>query len=201
MRLEAEGQCAIVDPQGNEIQSAASLLSLPNRTFLILSRSATSYIQVAIVDSNRHLLEYRDGSDEQQFRSARDDFSTSEVVEILEAYRRGEDSWRNENEWRPIDVPAPRDPWGRVRSFSMFAGVILMFDAAIAVKRADRDPIFGLEAMEVLSIAFIALMGLAIIDLRKFRTMDPMERVRTIGILGVGVMVLSIELLEHLTTR
>src|SRR5213593_630970 len=71
MKLEAEGQRAIVDPQSNEIHSAVSLLSLPDRKFLILSRSGTSYIQVMIVDSNRLVLECRDGSAEQHFRSAR----------------------------------------------------------------------------------------------------------------------------------
>ncbi len=37
MKLEAEGQRAIVDPQSNEIDSAVSLLSLPDRKFLILA--------------------------------------------------------------------------------------------------------------------------------------------------------------------
>ena len=57
MELEAEGQRAIVDPQRNEIRSAVSLLSLPDRKFLILTRSGTSYIQVTIVESNRLVLE------------------------------------------------------------------------------------------------------------------------------------------------
>jgi len=104
MKLEAEGQRAIADPQSSQIESAVSLLSLPDRSFLILSRSQTSYIQAAIVGSNRLVLEYRDGSAEKHFRSIRDDYSSGEVVAILEAYRRGEDSWWNENEWRRIDV-------------------------------------------------------------------------------------------------
>ena len=201
MKLEAEGRRAIVDPQSNEIQSVVSLLSLPDRKFLILSRSGTSYIQVMIVDSNRLVLECRNGSAEQHFRSSRDDFSTSEVVEILEAYRRGEDSWWNENEWRRIDVSARQDPWDKANWFFMIAGLVLMFDSAIAFKRADGDPIFGLETMEVLSIGWVALMASAIIDLRRFRTMNPRGKVRAISTIGVGVLVVTLYWLERVTAR
>ena len=201
MKLEAEGQRAIVDPQCNEIHAAVSLLSLPDRTFLILSRSATSYIQAAIVGSNRLVLERRDGSAEGHFRSARDDFSTSEVVAILEAYRRGEDSWWNENEWRRIDVSARRDRWDSVSRFCMFAGLLLMFDAAVAFKGSDRDAIFGLEAMDALAIALVVSMVSAIIDLRGFRTMGAMTKVRNIGVIGVGLLIVAIQLIEHLTPR
>jgi len=201
MKLEAEGQRAIVDPHGNEIQSAVSRLSLPDRTFLILSRSGTSYLQVMMIDSNRLVLEYRDGSAEQHFRSARDDFSTSEVVGILEAYRRGEDSWRNENEWRRIDVSARQNPWDKVSAVSMIGGVVLLLDSVIALKRADRDAIFGLEAMDALAIACVVMMPSAIIDLRRPRSIDPMGRSRPIGIIGVGVLVVAIQCFEHLTAR
>ena len=77
MKLEAEGQRTIVDPQSSQIESAVSLLSLPDRSFLILSRSQTSYIQAAIVGSNRLVLEYRDESAEKHFRSIRDDYSSA----------------------------------------------------------------------------------------------------------------------------
>jgi hypothetical protein len=201
MKLEVEGQRAIVNPQSSDIHSAASLLSLPDRRFLILSRSGTSYVQVAIVDSNRHVLEYRDGGAGSQFRSARDDFSTGEVAEILEAYRRGEDSWQNENEWRRIDVSAPQGRWDRVNSIFMIAGLILMFDAVVAFKQGRGDPIFGREAMEVFTIACVAMMASAIIDLRKFRTMDRDRKFRAIGAIGVGLMVVTIYCIERVTTH
>jgi hypothetical protein len=104
MKLEAEGQRAIVDPRSDEIHATVLALSLPERTFLILSRSRTSYLQAALVGSNRLLLECRDGGPDRHFRSAREDFTTGEVVEILEAFRSGADSWWNEHEWRRIDV-------------------------------------------------------------------------------------------------
>ena len=201
MKLEAEGQRAIVDPQSSQIESAVSLLSLPDRSFLILSRSQTSYIQAAIVGSNRLVLEYRDGSAEKHFRSIRDDYSSGEVVAILEAYGRGEDSWSNENEWRRIDVSARRDRWDSVSRFCMFAGLLLMFDAVFAFKRADRDAILGLEAMDALAIALVVSMVSAIIDLRGFRTMGSNAKVRNIGVIGVGLLVVAIQLIEHLTAR
>src|SRR5260221_5556994 len=201
MKLEAEGQRAIADPQSSQIGSAVSLLSLPDRSFLILSRSQTSYIQAAIVGSNRLVLEYRDGSAEKHFRSIRDDYSSGEVVAIVEAYRRGEESWRNENEWRRTEVAARRDRWDSVGRFCMFAGLPLMFDAAIAFKRADRDAIFGLEAMDALAIALVVSIVSAIIDLRGFRTMGSMAKVRNIGVIGVGLLIVAIQLIEHLTAR
>jgi len=114
------------------------------------------------------------------------------VVEILEAHR-GEDSWWNVNEWRRIDVSTRQDTWDRVSWFSMIAGLLLMFDSAIAFRRAYGDPIFGLEAMEVFRFACVACMASAIIDLRTFRTMDQMGKVRAIGIIGVGVLVVAIQ--------
>jgi len=201
MKLEAEGQRAIVDPQSSQIESAVSLLSRPDRSFLILSRSPTSYIQAAIVGSNRLVLEYRDGSAEKHFRSIRDDYSNGEVVAILDAYGRGEDTWWIENEWRRIDVSPRRDRWDSVSRICLIAGSVLVFDAAFAFKRADRDAIFGLEGMDALAIAFVVLMASAIIDLRGFRTMGSMAKVRRIGIIGVGLLVVAIQLIEHLAPR
>jgi hypothetical protein len=201
MKLEAEGQRAIADPQSSQIESAVSLLSLPDRNFLILSRSQTSYIQAAIVSSNRLVLEYCDGSAEKHFRSIRDDYSSGEVIAILEAYRRREDSWWNEHDWRRIEVSARRDRWDSVSWFCMFAGLLLMFDAAIAFKRADRDAIFGLEAMDAFAIALVVSMVSATIDLRRFRTMSSRAKVRNIGVICVGLLVVAIQLIEHLTAR
>jgi len=200
MKLEAEGQRAIADPQSDEIHSAVSRLSLPDRKFLILSRSATSFVQVMIVGPDRLALECRNGNAKQHVRSARDDYSTSEVVEILEAYRRGEDSWRNENQWRRIDVSG-KDAWDKVSVFSMIAALILMFDAGVARMRAGSDPISRQEAMEAFSIACVVMMVSAIIDLRKFRTMPAMDRVREIGVIGFGVLVITIDLIERFRAR
>ena len=201
MRLEAEGERAIIDPQSSQIESAVSGLHSPDRSFLILSRSQASYIQAMIVGSNRLVLEYRDGSATKHFRSVRDDYSSAEVVSILEAYRRGEDSWRNENEWRGTDVSGGQDRWDSLSRFCMIGGFLLILNSAVALKRADRDPVFGLEAMDALAVACVVSMVSAIIDLRRFRTLGPLGKPYTIGIIVVGVMVVTIQVIEHLTTR
>jgi len=201
MKLEAEGQRAIADPQGNDVQSAVTLLAVPDRTFVILSRSESSYVQARVVDTNRLALECRDGSPAQHFRSAREDYSSGEVIEILEAYRCGEDSWWTEHEWRRIDVTGGKDPWGRLSAILSVAAIILMFDAGFALKGKGGDPIFGLETLDVLALGCVALMGSAMIDLRKFRTMSALQRVRRIGGIGVGVMVLTIYCIERLTAH
>jgi len=55
--------------------------------------------------------------------------------------------------------------------------------------------------MDALAIGCVALMVSAITDLRRFRTMDPMDKVRNIGALGVGAMVVTIQLIEHFRPR
>ena len=85
--------------------------------------------------------------------------------------------------------------------FCAIAGLILAFDSGIAFRGADGDPIFGLEGMEVLSIAFVALMASAIIDLRRFRTMNPRRKVRAISTIGVGVLVVALYSVERVTAR
>ena len=102
MKLESDGQRAVLDPESSQIQSAVSSLSHPNRTFLILSRSQTSFIQVAITAPDRFLLEYQEGGVQEHFQSTRTDFSGDEVIRALEAYRRGDESWRHEIEWRRL---------------------------------------------------------------------------------------------------
>jgi len=201
MKLEAEGQPAINDPQGSQIESAVTLLSLPDRNFVILSRSKASYIQAGIVGPNRIVLECRDGTDQEHFRSVRDDYSGGEVVAILEAYRRGDDLWWNEKDWRRIDVATGRDRWDGVSRFCMISAVVLMFDAIVAFKGRSRDAIFGLEAMDALAIACVALMASSIIDLRRFRTMGRRARFWAINAIGVGLFIVAIQLIEHLRTR
>ena len=201
MKLEAEGQRPITDPQSSDIDSAVSLLSVPDRTFLILSRSDTSFVQAAIVGPNRILLECRDGSPDKHFRSVRDDYSSGEVVSILESYRRGETAWWNASEWRPIDVAGRQDRWEGVSWVFGIAGLLLMVDALVAHRRAGGDPMFGVQAMDAFAIGFACLMASAIIDLRKFRTMNARTRVRSIGILGAGAMVVGIQLIERFTAR
>lgn len=198
MKLEAEGQRAIVDPRSSDIGSAVSLLATPARKFVILSRSGTSYVQAMIVGANRHVLEYRDGGE--QYRSVREDYSTGEVVGILEAYGRGEDSWRTENEWRRIEITARRDIWDRLNRILLVAGLVLVLDS-VAARAPGGDPLLGLNLPEVLALAFALLMVSAIIDLRRFRTMVASGKARTIGMLFLGVLVVTIYWIERLTGR
>jgi hypothetical protein len=201
MKLEAEGQHAIVDPQDGQIESAVAGLAAPDRTCLILSRSKTSFVQVAIIGANRLDLEWRDGSAHQHVRSARDDYSSAEVVAMLEAYRSGDDSWTKEHEWRPIDGSTPRDRTGDVSLFCRVVGFLLVLNAVIALKGSGRDPVFGLETMDALAIGLLVAMVGATIDLRRFRTLSRREKPYTIGVIGTGLMVVTIQLIEHLRAR
>jgi hypothetical protein len=106
---------------------------------------------------------------------------------ILEAYRRSDDSWWNESEWRRIDVSAPQDHRDGLSRFFAVAGFVLILDSVIAARAPDGDPIFGLGSFEVLSLGFIVYMLSAIIDLRKFRTMNLRWKAQRIATIGLGV--------------
>jgi hypothetical protein len=188
MKLESEGQRAITDPQGSQIRDAVSALSLPAPRFLVLSRSRTSYLQVAIAAPNQFLLEYREGGVQQHFRSARTDLSGDEVVRMLEAHQRDDDSWRRGKEWRRIGAPAARDIWDRVSMICAGAGLTLIVVAAGAARRSGGGTVLGMEPMQLFSIAFLVFLPSAIIDLRRFGAMDVQGKVRTVAALCVGVV-------------
>jgi hypothetical protein len=150
-------------------------------TFLILSRSRFSYLQVAIVASDRFLLEYQEGGVKEHYQSVRHDLSRDDVVRCFEAYRQGADSWRDGNEWRRID-PSGRDVWDRVSSVLTLVAIILVALSVIAYKRGHREPVFGMEPVDLMMAVFLVLLlPAAIIDMRRFRTMLAIGKSSTIG--------------------
>jgi hypothetical protein len=103
MKLQSEGRPAIRAPQSTDVHVAVSELALPSNSFLILSRSPTSFVQVAIQPGERFVIEYPGGTG--IFRSERDDFSRDEIARLLDSYLAGGDAWRAGIQWRPTERP------------------------------------------------------------------------------------------------
>ena len=101
MKLESESGPAIPDAQVTDIYVAVSGLGQPGHSFLILTRTRTSYVQVAMQADERFLIEYREDGP-RNFRSAREDFSRDEVAKLLESYLAGGDAWHAGIQWRPV---------------------------------------------------------------------------------------------------
>jgi hypothetical protein len=177
MKLEAEGDRAVLNPQTSQIQYAVHSMALPDRSFVILSRTGTSFLQAAMTGSDALLLECREIGTQQPASSKRTNFSRDEVARILEAYAQGGDAWREGIEWAPVGAP---DTWGRASSFFMVAALVVM--VAGVLSRGD-------ERFALLSIAYMVFLPSQIIDLRRFRTMTAYWKVRTIGALIVGVLI------------
>ena len=56
MELESEGRPAIHDAQASDVHAAVSELALPDNSFLILTRTTTSYVQVAMQADERFVI-------------------------------------------------------------------------------------------------------------------------------------------------
>ena len=125
MKLESEGRPAILDAQAGDVYAAVSALALPGHSFLILTRTRTSYVQVAMQAGERFVLEYREDGP-LILRSAREDFSRTEVAQLLESYAAGGDAWRAGIPWRPVEDMAPRPGWDTVSNACAFLAVVVL---------------------------------------------------------------------------
>ena len=188
MKLEPEGQPAIVDPTSGQVEHALSALALPDRPFLILNRARMSFMQVAIVGPDRFRIECRDG-DRQPMLSTRADVSRGHAVRVLEAYRQGGDDWRREIDWQPIKSWKP-DIWDRVSLSFAVAGLVLMVMCVVASRGfAPGATAFGIDPYLFFSIAFAVVMPSVIIDLGRFRTLNAKSKMRAVGALVLAILI------------
>lgn len=184
MKLEAEGQPAIVDPEPGQLTLAVSALALPDRPFLILSRSRTSFVQVAIVGPERFHIEHRDRG-QPLMVGKRSDLTRDEVARVLEAYRQEDAAWDQHIEWQSSGANGRLD---RVSMGLMLFAAALMIVAVIAWNGPNHDNIFGMTAFHLFSLAYEIYALSILIDMRKFRTLNARAKVRAIGSLVVGVL-------------
>jgi hypothetical protein len=190
MKLESEGRPAIQDPQSSDVLAAVSGLALPRHSFLILTRTPTSYVQVAMQADERFVIEYRDGGPP-SLRSVREDFSRNEVAQHLESYLDGGDVWRDGIQWRPVDGMGPRDGWDTVSSGFAFLAVVVLLVAFFSMN-APREPgTSGTDPVESLAIATLVFLPSALIDMRRFGRMDAQKKFRTIlALIGALIAVM-----------
>jgi hypothetical protein len=188
MKLESDGRPAIQDAQAGDVHAAVFGLALPDHSFLILSRTQTSYVQVAMQAGERFVIEYRDGGP-RGLRSAREDFSRTEVAQLLESYVAGGDAWGAGIEWRPVEDT--RDGWDTVGNACALVAVVVLLVGAFSIHAPAEPGTFGSDPMDYLSIGVLVFLPSALIDLRRFRRMNVKQKVRTIlALLAAGIAVL-----------
>jgi hypothetical protein len=188
MKLESQGQPAIVDPTAGQVEYAVSALALPDRPFLILSRARMTFMQVALAGPDRFRIECRDGG-RQPVLSARTDLSRDHAARVVEAYRQGGDAWRRETAWQPIKSWKP-DIWDQVSLSFAVAGFVLMIMSVVASRGfASGATAFGIDPYLFFSIAFAVFMPAVIIDLGRFRSLSARQKVRTVGALVLAILI------------
>lgn len=185
MKLEADGQPVVEDPQREQVQQAVSSLTPAGPTFLILSRAGMSFVQVAVAGPDRFRLECRDG-DRQPLLSARTLLSHDDVARVLEAYRQGGDAWRAEIEWQPVGPTA--NDWDKAGLFFAAIGLALMLVCFFA-SQGLRTKVLGLDPYLCCSLAYALFLPSIIIDLRRFRTLTARNKVRAVGGLVIAVLI------------
>jgi len=189
MKLEAEGRPAIRNARAGDVHAAVSGLALPGRSFLIVSRTQTSYVQVAMQAGERFVIEYREG-DPHGFRSAREDFSRAEITSLLESYLAGGDAWRVGIQWRPIEATGSGDVWDRVGTLCLFVAVALFLVGVFSLHSSGGPGTPGTDPMEYFSIGMLVFLPSALIDMRRFRRMNAKEKGRTITALLAAALAL-----------
>ena len=107
MRFEVEGAAPIDDPTAAQIDQGLRALSLPDRTFAILSLTDSDYMQTSPEDEGSFLLEYQDGSPDEHFRVP-EPVALEGVVGAFQSFRRRDGEWRSGFQWERVDLAPPR---------------------------------------------------------------------------------------------
>lgn len=116
LTLEAGGERRVLT--GVELEQALATLGTQENGFATLSRGS-GFFQAAGTVAKGFVVEYRDGDDDPQWQSVRDDLSHAEVVALFVSYFHGTGDWKRSVEWRrldhPVDVDGDAPTWAFTR--------------------------------------------------------------------------------------
>lgn len=98
MKLTTEDGTQIENPSGSDISRAIGSLSHDGNGFAILAADDEIYPQAAGSILGGFILEYREGSWEKHFQTSQPT-STNQVIEAMQQYAVGDDSWRTSFSW------------------------------------------------------------------------------------------------------
>jgi hypothetical protein len=188
MKLKSEGRRAIEDAQASDVYAAVSELALPGHSFLILTRTNASFVQLAIQPGERFIIEYREG-DAPVLRAAREDFSRGDVAQLFASYLAGGDAWREGIQWQPIGG-RPRDRWdtvGRICAIAAVVTLVVLVDALLPSRRRTSRP----DLMAYLSIATLVYLPSVLIAMRRFKQMDGWQKRNTILALFFALLAIA----------
>lgn len=104
-RLHICGDKDITNPSLTEIRKALKALRPVPDSFLILEKGANgySYMQTELSTNGRWCLEYQNGHIDEHFEAV-GVLDAEAVLQAFTSYSRGEDAWREQIAWRPLEV-------------------------------------------------------------------------------------------------
>src|SRR5262245_47570828 len=175
MKLESEGRPAVADARADDVHAAVNELALPAHSFLILSRTRTSYVQVAIQPGERFVIEYREGG-ARNFRSARADFSRDEIARLLESYLEGGEAWRAGLVWQPAGGTRPSDAWDNVSTVCWFVAVVTFVVVAFSFGSSGSPGASTTDPMVQIETGALFLFISSVIDVRRFKESGPLKK-------------------------
>jgi hypothetical protein len=100
MLLNTEDDTSIEISSRAELERALANLGADGNGYAVLECEEQIYIQAAATGRDRFVAEYRDGSEEAHFSSARKNLSLAEVVELFGSYLEDTEGWKTSIEWR-----------------------------------------------------------------------------------------------------
>lgn len=100
-RLEA-GDTETLDPDAGAIQAALRALTTAEDSYVVLSRSATAFMQAVLDTGSEYILEVQDGGGADLFQAVTQDRAVAERA--FAAFRAGDEAgWKNALDWTPVD--------------------------------------------------------------------------------------------------
>jgi hypothetical protein len=100
-----DGQTTMRHPDTTSIGLAIQSLSQNGKTFVIVGRNDSTYMQTYRFGPNKYILEYQDGSVDQHFevreleKDEATELSEDQVTSAMQQYVNGDRTWREQFHW------------------------------------------------------------------------------------------------------
>jgi hypothetical protein len=99
------------DPDDGAIANVLASLDGGRNVLVTLERSETAYLQAEGSAASGFSLEHQDGGLDHRYRSRADGLPLGRVIEIFQAYARGDAAWRRGLDWEHVPRVEPYVPW------------------------------------------------------------------------------------------
>lgn len=125
MELTLESGKSYENPDTGMIELALRTLDGDANGYAILSHEYEIYMQVSGGPTEGFRLEYRDGSEDKHFQTAREDLTLDDIVEAFTRYAKADESWRSLFEWKPLDMTQLIRKPGKLMILIPFVGIFV----------------------------------------------------------------------------